>query len=231
MAIEFRDLRTAEDLAPLPEFEKFIWGGDSEMVSVNVLVATIEEGGMALAAYDGSSLVGVAYGFATREPTVLHSHYLAVHPSYRGRGLGEQLKREQAAWCRAHGYTAMRWTFDPLQLPNAHLNLNKLGAVGVAYKVNLYGSLGGINGSLPSDRLVVRWDLAGERIDSCDVVAVDIPPVTADEIAVSSPSAHAARSALRNGLSERLADGWAVIGIDRPARQYVLGRMSPVATS
>ncbi|MFM2182449.1 MAG: hypothetical protein RJB61_743 [Actinomycetota bacterium] len=229
MAIEFRDLRTADDLAPLPEFEKFIWGGDSEMVSVNVLVATIEEGGMALAAYDGASLVGVVYGFATREPSVLHSHYLAVHPSHRGRGLGEQLKREQAAWCRAHGYTAMRWTFDPLQLPNAHLNLNKLGGVGVSYKVNLYGSLGGINGSLPSDRLVVRWELAEERIAACDVVTVDIPPVTADEIAVSAPSAHAARLALRNSLSELLADGWAVIGIDRPARQYVLGRTPPAA--
>lgn len=231
MAIEFRDLRTADDLAPLPEFEKFIWGGESEMVSVNVLVATIEEGGMALAAYDGASLVGVAYGFATREPTVLHSHYLAVHPSYRGRGLGEQLKREQAAWCTAHGYTAMRWTFDPLQLPNAHLNLNKLGAVGVSYKVNLYGSLGGINGSLPSDRLVVRWELAHDRVAAREIVAVDIPPVTADEIAVSSPEAHAARHALRESLSARLADGWVVIGIDRPARQYLLGRMPPAAAA
>lgn len=230
MAIEFRDLRSADELAPLPDFEKFIWGGESEMVSVNVLVATIEEGGMALAAYDGPSLVGVAYGFATREPDVLHSHYLAVHPAYRGRGLGEQLKREQAAWCCSHGYAAMRWTFDPLQLPNAHLNLNKLGAVGVEYKVNLYGSLGGINGSLPSDRLVVRWDLVDARPVPRETVAVDIPPVSAEEIAASSSAAHEARHALRDGLSARLADGWAVVGIDRQARRYVLGR-TPAATA
>lgn len=230
MAIEFRDLRSADDLAPLPDFEKFIWGGESEMVSVNVLVATIEEGGMALAAYDGPLLAGVVYGFATREHDVLHSHYLAVHPAYRGRGLGEQLKREQAAWCRSRGYAAMRWTFDPLQLPNAHLNLNKLGAVGVEYKVNLYGSLGGINGSLPSDRLVVRWDLVAARPVPHETVTVDIPSVSADEIAASARAAHEARHALRDGLSARLADGWAVVGIDRQARRYVLGR-APAATA
>ena len=34
-------------------------------------------------------------------------------------GIGEQMKRAQAVWCRDHGYHAMRWTFDPLQLTNA----------------------------------------------------------------------------------------------------------------
>ena len=101
MAIDFRDLRTAGDLAPLPDFEKFIWGGESEMVSVNVLVATIEEGGMAIAAYDDGLLVGVVYGFATREPDVLHSHYLAVLPDYRNSGLGDEIKRRQAEIARA----------------------------------------------------------------------------------------------------------------------------------
>ena len=66
------------------------------------------------------------------------------------------MKREQEVWCREHGYHAMRWTFDPMQLTNAHLNVNKLGALGVQYHVDLYGPLGGINGSLPSDRLITR---------------------------------------------------------------------------
>lgn len=226
MTIEFRDLRTADDLAPLPGFEKFIWGGESEMVSVNVLVATIDEGGMALGAYDGESLVGVVYGFATRESGVLHSHYLAVHPDYRGTGLGERLKREQAEWCTANGYVAMRWTFDPLQLPNAHLNLNKLGAVGIEYRVNLYGSLGGINGSLPSDRLVVRWDLVGGRKSVAETTAVEIPAVSAGDIAASAPAAVEARLALRDSLQRRLEDGWVVLGIDRDRRAYSLGRFA-----
>ena len=160
MTVEFRVLTDADDLAVMPEVEQLIWGGEDDRVSVNMLVATISEGGVAVAAFDDGRIVGSAYGFATREPDVLHSHYLAVHPDYRSQGLGERIKREQAAWCAANGYTSMRWTFDPLQLTNAHLNLNKLGAVGIHYHVNHYGALGGINGSLPSDRLTVQWYFA-----------------------------------------------------------------------
>lgn len=225
MSIEFRDLRTSDDLAPLPEFEKFIWGGESEMVSVNVLVATIEEGGMAMAAYDRDLLVGVVYGFATREPDVLHSHYLAVHPEYRGSGLGEQLKRRQADWCTANGYRAMRWTYDPLQLTNAHLNLNKLGAIGVQYKVNLYGALGGINGSLPSDRLVVQWEFVRGRPVVGETFVVDVPAVTPQDIAASAPEAIAARMAIREGMQGPLDDGWVVVAVDRSARTYTLGKV------
>lgn len=224
MTIEFRELRTAAELAPLPDFEKFIWGGESEMVSVNVLVATIEEGGMAMGAFDGDLLVGVVYGFATREPDVLHSHYLAVHPGYRGSGLGERMKRQQAAWCERVGIRAMRWTFDPLQLANAHLNLNKLGAVGIAYRPNLYGSLGGINGSLESDRLVVQWEFRGPRPVFADSVEVEVPPVTPDEISASAPAAVAARLAVREGLAPRITDGWRVIAVDRTSRRYTLAR-------
>lgn len=224
MSVEFRDLRTADQLAPLPDFEKFIWGGESEMVSVNVLVATIEEGGMAMGAFDHDELVGVVYGFATRESHVLHSHYLAVHPDYRGSGVGEELKRRQAAWCREQGITAMRWTFDPLQLTNAHLNINKLGAVGVEYKENLYGLLGGINGSLPSDRLVVQWEFVHGREPFTETIVVSVPPVTPHEIASSAPEAIAARMAVREGLRTRVADGWRVVGVDRHERTYTLGR-------
>ena len=224
MSIEFRDLRTADQLAPLPDFEKFIWGGESEMVSVNVLVATIEEGGMAMGAFDHDELVGVVYGFATREPNVLHSHYLAVHPDYRGSGLGEQMKRRQAAWCEAQGITAMRWTFDPLQLTNAHLNINKLGAVGVRYKENLYGLLGGINGSLPSDRLVVQWEFVHGRVPYTDTIVIEVPPVTPHEIASSAPEAIAARMVVRDGMSPHLAAGWRVVAVDRHMRTYTLGR-------
>jgi predicted GNAT superfamily acetyltransferase len=123
-----------------------------------------------------------------------------------------------------HGITAMRWTFDPLQLTNAHLNINKLGAVGVQYKENLYGLLGGINGSLPSDRLVVQWEFVHGRTAHTETIVVDVPPVTPHEIASSSPEAVVARMIVREGLGPRLADGWQVVAVDRHARTYTLGR-------
>ena len=224
MTIEFRELRTADELAPMPALESRVWGGHGELVAVNMLVATISEGGMAIGAFDGDRLVGSVYGFATAEPHVLHSHYLAVDPDYRRSGVGVALKYEQRDWCLANGRTAMRWTFDPLQLGNAHLNLRSLGAVGARYHANLYGPMPGINGGLPSDRLVVEWDLVGPRFCGRESTVVAVPPVTADDIATAAPVALQARVALRDAMMPLLAEGWIATDVDRAARTYTLSR-------
>jgi predicted GNAT superfamily acetyltransferase len=223
VTIEFRELRTAAELEPMPVLEARVWG-DVHLVAVNLLVATISEGGMAIGAFDGDRLVGSVYGFATHEPDVLHSHYLAVDPDYRRSGLGLSLKHRQREWCLANGRTAMRWTFDPLQLGNAHLNLRSLDAVGVQYHANLYGAMGGINGVLPSDRLVIEWQLVGERPTGTDTVEILVPSVTADDIALASPAALNARLVLREAMSPLLSDGWLVTDVDRVGRTYTLSR-------
>lgn len=224
MNITFRELRTATELAPMPALESRVWGGHGELVAVNMLVATISEGGMAIGAFDGDRLVGSVYGFATLDPHVLHSHYLAVDPDYRGSGLGVALKRRQRDWCLANGRTAMRWTFDPLQFGNGHLNLRSLGAVGSQYHVDLYGAMGGINGGLPSDRLVVEWDLVGRRFAGTESVEVPVPIVTAEEIASATPHARQARVELRDALVPLFADGWRATDADRVGRTYTLSR-------
>jgi predicted GNAT superfamily acetyltransferase len=224
VTIDVRVVTAPEALAAFPDFEDFIWGGDDERVSVNVMVAVISEGGVAIGAYDDDRLVGSVFGFPSHEQRVLHSHYLAVHPDQRGSGLGERMKRAQAEWCLANGYTAMRWTYDPLQLTNAHLNLNKLGAMGVAYHIDHYGALGGINGSLPSDRLTVQWELATDRPSFSEWFVLDVPPVTPAHIAAADPSAFAARLGVRDAMAPHLADGWFVTAVDRNARTYTLSR-------
>jgi predicted GNAT superfamily acetyltransferase len=230
VSIEFRFLRTAAELADLPAFEARIWGEENPPVSVNMLVACIDEGGVAIGAFDRDRIVGSVFGFRTAEPRVLHSHYLAVDPDRRRAGLGAELKRRQAAWCRRHGVTAMRWTFDPLRLANAHLNLERLGAVGIEYHVDHYGALGGINGSLPSDRLTVRWDLVGPRPVCTEESHVAVLPVTDEQIRTSAPEARTARLALRDAMAPLIAAGWRVWGVDRSARRYTLGRPGTAAS-
>lgn len=224
MTIEFRELRTAEELAQMPVLESRVWNTPNELVQVNMLVATISEGGMAIGAFDGDRLVGSVYGFATRQPNVLHSHYLAVDPDYRRGGLGIALKQQQRDWCLANGHSVMRWTFDPLQLGNAHLNLRSLGAIGVGYYPNLYGPMGGINGGLPSDRLVVEWDLVGPRFSGSEWTDVAVPPVSADEIAAAGTPALGARIALREAMLPLLHDGWRATDVDRTERTYTFSR-------
>ncbi|MFT3855157.1 MAG: GNAT family N-acetyltransferase [Ilumatobacteraceae bacterium] len=222
--VELRELRTAAELAPLPELERRVWGGESEMVSINVLVATISEGGVAIGAFDGERLVGAVYGFATSDPHVHHSHYLAVDAPYRRSGLGEVLKRRQRAWCLARGITAMRWTYDPLQYGNAHLNLRRLGAFGIAYHVDHYGSLGGINGSLPSDRVTVRWELDGSRPAVAEQRVVAAPAITPADITAAADAALTARHELRAALAPLLDDGWLMVDVDRAAPSYTVAR-------
>ncbi len=224
MTIEFRELRTATELAPMPALEARVWGASGELVSVNMLVATVNEGGVAIGAFDGERMVGSVYGFATHESHVLHSHYLAVDPDYRGQGLGVALKRRQRDWCLANGRTAMRWTYDPLQLGNAHINLRSLGAVGVGYHVDLYGRMGGINGGLPSDRVVVHWQLDGPAFIASETADIDVPAVTVDDIAASNETALAARHRLRDRLQPLIADGWKLTDVDRVHRRYTVGR-------
>lgn len=223
MTIEFRELRTAAQLAQMPQLEARVWGA-GDLVAVNMLVATISEGGMAIGAFAGEQLVGSVYGFATSEPHVLHSHYLAVDPAHRGRGLAVELKRRQREWCLANGRTMMRWTFDPLQLGNAHLNLRSLRAVATEYHVDLYGPMGGINGALPSDRLVVEWDLLHPRREYADSVEVCVPKVSAEAIAAASQEAMQARAEARAALAPLLATGWHATDVDRQARSYTLSR-------
>lgn len=222
--LDFRDLTTAADLAVLPAFEHRIWGSGGDAVSVNMLVATITEGGMAIGAFAGDRIVGAVYGFPTRDPAVLHSHYMAVDPDYRRLGLGAELKHRQRAWCLERGIAHVRWTFDPLQVGNAHLNLHVLGAVGVVYHVDHYGHLGGINGSLPSDRITVSWELEPASPKPQPTVAVDVPPVTADDIASSSDAALAARLFVRDELAPRVGAGWSIVDIDRTNRRYLLAQ-------
>jgi predicted GNAT superfamily acetyltransferase len=224
-AIQLRELTTADELAVLPEFERRVWGGEAEAVSVNMLVATLIEGGMALGAFDGDRVVGAVYGFATREPHVLHSHYMAVDPGYRRHGLAVRLKQAQRSWCLDHGYTTMRWTYDPLQVANAHLNLRVLGAVGVTYHTNHYGELGGINGSLPSDRVTVRWDLdLHARPLSAESRSVTVPELAPDAISSSAREAHTARHIVREALLPLMEDGWCLVDMERTERRYTLSR-------
>jgi predicted GNAT superfamily acetyltransferase len=39
----------------------------------------------------------------------------------------------------ARGFDLMEWTFDPLEIKNAHLNIARLGAIARRYQPDFYG--------------------------------------------------------------------------------------------
>jgi predicted GNAT superfamily acetyltransferase len=112
------------------------------------------------------SLPGVKTGDGEPRP-YLHSHMLAVREEYRNRGLGTRLKLEQRTEALSRGIRSMEWTFDPLEIKNAFLNIHKLGAIVRGYQVDFYGvSSSRLQGGLPTDRLVAEWRLDSPRVEA-----------------------------------------------------------------
>ena len=61
----------------------------------------------------------------------------------------------------------MEWTFDPLEIKNAFLNIHRLGATACEYRVNFYGvSSSRLQGGLPTDRLLAEWELDSPRVEA-----------------------------------------------------------------
>ncbi len=112
-------------------------------------------------------------GFAMAIPGVrnghayLHSQMLAVREQYRNGGLGRRMKLYQREDALARGFELMEWTFDPLEIKNAYLNIEKLGAIARRYSVNQYGITSSpLQGGLPSDRLVAEWWMKSKRVEA-----------------------------------------------------------------
>jgi predicted GNAT superfamily acetyltransferase len=90
---------------------------------------------------------------------------LGVLPAYRNSGIGRKLKLRQREDAMARGIALIEWTFDPLELKNAFLNIEKLGAIVRRYHENQYGHTGSpLHGGLPTDRCYAEWWINSPRV-------------------------------------------------------------------
>jgi predicted GNAT superfamily acetyltransferase len=172
-SIVIRDLESFDDLKQVEALEKDVWQlSDLDTMPLTLTVATRAAGSIWLGAFEGTRLVGFAFGFLGLEDgrLIVHSHMLAVQDRYRNLDLGYKLKlvqRERVLATRIGNtrITEMTWTFDPLQSKNAHLNFAKLGVVSQSYKVDFYGpETSSVLHRNSTDRLWVKWPLATRRV-------------------------------------------------------------------
>jgi predicted GNAT superfamily acetyltransferase len=158
----------------LPDFERCVevqlavWGySDGDLIPKRVFIVAQRIGGQVIAAFDRDVMVGFAMALPGYRDgkSYLHSHMLAVLPKYRNAGLGRRLKLAQRDDALARGFDLMEWTFDPLEIKNAHLNIVRLGAIARRYMPDFYGpSTSPLQGGLPTDRLVAEWWLRSARV-------------------------------------------------------------------
>jgi chorismate synthase len=159
---ELREISGNLEMQELAALERQIWNSDH--VPTELYRAMQDEGTLLAGAFADNILVAFVFGFPTNTPGVQHSHSLGVLLEHRAAGLGARLKWFQRDWCLAKNIHTVRWTYDPLRIPNAKLNIAKLGATASRYLEDYYGTLTGINAGAPSDRVMAQWVLNDPRV-------------------------------------------------------------------
>ena len=170
--IEYRRLNGFPEFNQAVDLERRTWDfSDLDLMPPRLFLIAIKVGGQAIGAFDGDRLVGFCLAVPGIKPGArpyLHSDMLAVLPDYRNRGIGRQLKLEQRKDALSRSVRLIEWTFDPLELKNAFLNIERLGVIIRRYLPNLYGITSSrLHASMPTDRCVAEW-----RLDTPRTVAV-----------------------------------------------------------
>jgi predicted GNAT superfamily acetyltransferase len=212
--------------------QREVWGeSDLEVEPVTGFIVAAHTGGQVLGAFDGNRLVGYTLALVGFQDGVvyLHSHHTGVQHGYRDRGVGRTLKLFQREEALGRGIRLIRWTFDPLELRNAHFNLNRLGAICRHYQPNLYGvTTSPLHRGLATDRLLAEWQLDSSRVIAAIGNPVKEPTNAPAEIELPSgleqwkPSdateVQRVQERIRTEFTDWFARGYAAIGLRKTSQ-------------
>jgi predicted GNAT superfamily acetyltransferase len=227
-AITVRKCESLDDFQACVALQRDIWGEeDLEVEPSTLFVVASHTGGQVLGAYDGQTLVGYTLALAALRngAPYLHSHMTGVHANYRDRGVGRMLKLFQRDEALSRDIRLIEWTFDPLEMRNAHFNLNRLGAISRRYLPNLYGvTTSPLHRGLATDRLVAEWyldsprvlaALNGELAEAPCVSSIELPS-SLDNWKVSDlQRVQSIQAATREQFLEAFAKGYAAVAVSK----------------
>ena len=235
--VEIRPCRTLEEFEACVLLEKQVWGSpDIEVVPSALFAVTPKTGGQVLGAFESGRMIGFVLAVAgchgggpgQKPVAYLHSHMTAVLPEHQDSGIGRRLKLFQRDEALSRGIDLIEWTFDPLEIRNAHFNLMRLGAIVRRFIPNLYGiTASPLHSNMPTDRLVAEWWLDSPRV--CAIVAghpaqiatsraverIEIPADIAELKKRNPAEAIRVQSHLRDSFQDCLARGYSATGIER----------------
>jgi predicted GNAT superfamily acetyltransferase len=223
--------------------QKEVWNfSDADLVPLRMFVVAEKVGGQVIGAFAGNEMVGFAISIPGYRGgySYLHSHMLAVRKQHQNVGVGRGIKLFQRDEALARGFELIEWTFDPLEIKNAYLNIEKLGAIARRYSVNQYGiSSSPLQGGLPTDRLVAEWWLKSKRVETLlqsgknpdfeTLTKISVPPQIYDWKASPTKRSQAKEVQDRNReqFMKAFAEGLAVLGYNRDGQgmgSFLLGR-------
>jgi predicted GNAT superfamily acetyltransferase len=231
-AIEVRALKGHAEFAQAVELQRAVWQFEElELLPVRLFVVAEKVGGQALGAFKNGCLIGFCLAIpGIRDGEIyLHSHMLGVLPEFRNAGVGRALKMAQREDALARGLKFIEWTFDPLELKNAHFNIERLGAIALRYVLNQYGSTTSpLHGGLPTDRCTAQWWIRSQRVQTAiaqqqisssgNVLGRVSVPADIDDIKQRDAlRARDIQARVSGEFQEMLSKGYAAIGFERTA--------------
>jgi len=225
--IQVRKCEKLDEFHCCVQLQRQIWGeADLEVEPVTAFVVAAQTGGQVLGAFDDGRMIGYTLAVVGLRGGVayLHSHMTGVLSDYRDRGVGRMLKLYQRDEALSRGIRLIQWTFDPLELRNAHFNLNRLGAICREYLPNLYGvTTSPLHRGLATDRLLVEW-----RLDSARAVAavknlvkdpveapaiIELPAEMERWQHENAPEIRKVQARMREEFMKWFAKGYAAVGL------------------
>jgi len=241
--VVIRKCHDLDEMRACVALQKEVWRfTDAELVPLRMFVVAEKIGGQVISAFDGGRIVAFALSIpgARTGHCYLHSQMLAVRDEYRNGGLGRRIKLFQREDALTRGFELIEWTFDPLEIKNAYLNVERLGAIARRYNVNQYGITSSpLQGGLPSDRLVAEWWLKSQRVEN---LLRSVPQPKFETVRTISVPAHIyqwkatpdtrdrareVQDCNRRDFLQAFSDGLAVLGYDRDEQgngKFLLGR-------
>ncbi len=214
-SVTVRALSTLAEFDEAVAVQRAVWGfSDLDVVPLHVLLTAAKNGGVVLGAYDDEVMVGMLFGFPGLTPrgSLKHcSHVAGVLAEARRRSVGATLKWAQRDLVLAQGVELVTWTFDPLEARNASLNLHHLGATSSSYLENMYGELrDDLNQGLPTDRVLVEWQLASDHVCSRHLSATHAPRTAGAPAIDRAPPQENVPEMIDTTLSDgiRVPTGW-----------------------
>jgi predicted GNAT superfamily acetyltransferase len=240
--VTIRKCEALDEMQACFALQKEVWKFvDADLIPVRMFVVAAKIGGQVIGAFvqrndkqnddsDKTKLIGFALAIPGMRNgyCYLHSQMLAVRQQYRNGGLGRRMKLYQREEALARGFELMEWTFDPLEIKNAYLNIEKLGAIARRYNVNQYGITSSpLQGGLPTDRLVAEWWMKSKRVEAVLADApramfecrarIEVPAAIYEwkAEAATRKQALAVQQSNRERFNRAFAEGLSVLGYER----------------
>ena len=212
------------------EVQRCVWAGaEIDVVPLPLFVVAAETGGQVLGAFAGAKVVGFTLAVAGVHGTkpFLHSHMTAVLEEFRDLSIGRRLKLFQRQDALERGIDFVEWTFDPLELKNAYLNLARLGAIVRRLLPNCYGiTTSPLHAGLPTDRLMAEWRLRSPRVErilggaglgsprGTEVERIHVPAEIGENKQKDPAQAARVQREIREQFQHCFARGYAATGVE-----------------